>query len=358
MNMSYQNMSSDPTPSPAPDFDDINYRRQVGGYQYDVYVPTLWVLLFLSAFTLATTYSFSQQRRFPACVASWSVMLTMVKCMRELFKWGDYSRLHYYLVWHPTQKICATGFAADIFFDSGYSINNLILTFIIFMTVKRGVDVSKNANINWHKVCLVVFWVYTSAWTIGAASLRGFIPKPPICPSADQGPQFNFAFLCFYFLFVISEIFLLGSSAKYIYSVFHKAEGMIVGPNSSKSNDTRLMITTVRFLAIIVLQTVPGVLFETYHLLAVFGHWGPVRLVHVAEAYLTWVFIAGAIECLIIIALNRDLMRWIKSKYLKYTGKGEMSSEKSSGSEDKQQNDDDGAEQGGLSIELRTSGAA
>eukprot|EP01111_Echinosteliopsis_oligospora_P015635 TRINITY_DN6242_c0_g1_i1.p1 TRINITY_DN6242_c0_g1~~TRINITY_DN6242_c0_g1_i1.p1 ORF type:complete len:362 (-),score=33.46 TRINITY_DN6242_c0_g1_i1:73-1158(-) len=353
--------SSSVSPSSGPDYDNEAYRRAVGGYQYDVYVPMLWCLLFLCVFTLSTTYSFAQQRKFPACVASWSVMLSAVKCIREIFKWGNYSQIHNYLVWHPTQKICASGFAADVFFDSGFSINNLILTVIIYLSVKKGIDMTRPTATNWYRVALIVFWVYTASWTIAAANLRDFVPAPPICPSKIDGPRFNFLFLCIYFLFIVVEIVLLVSSSKYIHSVFKRAKGIMIGPSASRSSDMRLVVTTSRFLLIIVMQTVPGVLFEVYHLLAVFAAKNPVDLIPVGKAYLTWVFIAGTSECFIIIAFNRDLMRWIKYRYLRFRG---AETERSSGSEERNKeeadqddnnNNNNNVEEGFVTVELTSS---
>eukprot|EP01111_Echinosteliopsis_oligospora_P018852 TRINITY_DN8868_c0_g1_i1.p1 TRINITY_DN8868_c0_g1~~TRINITY_DN8868_c0_g1_i1.p1 ORF type:complete len:363 (-),score=46.55 TRINITY_DN8868_c0_g1_i1:91-1179(-) len=324
-------MSSD---SALPDFDDEGYRRKIGYYQYDYYVPMMWALLAITFLTLITTYAFPQQRKFPACVASWSVMLSMVKAIRELVKWGPYSGLHYYLVWHPTPKMCAAGFAADMFFDSGFSINNLILTSIIYLSARKGIDMSKKItvgeiSVDWHKLAIIVFWIYTGCWAIAAANLKGFTPTPPICPAVTNGGEYNLAFIVFYFLFIVLEIFLIGSSAKYIYSVFKQADGMMIGPNASKSNDVRLLVTTVRFLCIIVLQTVPGLLFQSYYLLALYGKKGPLVILPVGEAYLTWVFIAGAIESFIIMALNRDFMRWLRYRFLLAIGKDASNSSNS-----------------------------
>jgi len=220
------------------------------------WVIASWIGFVFSAVALGTSYAYKKQRKFPVCMVSWSCALDILIFMIAMIKWSNYGPLSESMVWNPSQTACAVSFLWSEWVSMATVVINISQTFLIFMCLVKKVDISYDADKRY-------FWIITGlaplCSTIYIAAMGSFIPRnggylpnPASCNPASSTPATVDT------LFVIGSVIIesvfIGITVKYVRGALRGVQHIMPG-----DHDKKILRLSVRFTAIIFLQTLPHI---------------------------------------------------------------------------------------------------
>jgi len=276
-------------------------------WMYNTLLPFAWIIITVGSLAVGTFYIFPKNRRFPVSIAAWTVMLDVIDYTYELIKWGPYSQYHEFLNWNPNQAACKGLYAMCAFVDSGQALSTLFLSYTIYNSVVNKKDMSYDIDPRYFRVMVSLFCVYTAVWTFVIGVFPDYLlpdGKITICPITYHDRGYEYALMIQYGISVVLQIYLLGSSLRYIKQVWALAK------SRHRHKDVYYARLQIRFVFLVALQSAPRI---TWHAVNIAASKGGLST-NVIRFDMCFLFVCYFLDILILFTINRPLIEYIKDK--------------------------------------------